>query len=139
LEINCIGHHGGIAGGLQGGHTSINGFTSHNQCVGIRVGGTSDRVWGPHYADVEGSITWNMGCEGTNSLVDWTAAPSQASCFQIGDGGLMWVDGGYSDGNYSPYNANGTATLFVRNGRHGGSNVTAAFPNPTTGSSVVRY
>lgn len=107
IEINCHGHHNGIAG-----NTTTNGSTAHAAGHVIRVNGSYHHNAGPNVADThEGTRSWNLGCVAYKSL-----RSSGSSDFVISTGDAwMWLDtcAGYSS-TYSLV-ASTSTKAFVRN------------------------
>lgn len=81
VEIDCIGS------GSKGGGTS-NGSTSHNSCVGFRIGTDVSGNRGPGFADVNDAITYNVNCTSHSNGPD-----ANAGGFQAEGNAVVYIDG----------------------------------------------
>ena len=86
VEINCEGHHNGIAGDLN----NDNGTTIHAGGKVIRVNGRYHHNKGPNVADVHANTqSWNLGCRAWAS----TSRASNTYNFEVSTRGPeMWLD-----------------------------------------------
>lgn len=101
LELDCQAYD------LTGYDTdnTINAFTSHDDCNGVRINGIGHHTRGPIYADVSGTNVWNLGCV---ALTSTATVLQQKVGFQTFDGSEGWFDSCFADGveqGISAYNA----------------------------------
>jgi hypothetical protein len=86
IEIDCIGRFNG-----DGSESIDNGSTGHTSSRIIRLNSEYHNNIGPNVADVQGSESWNIGC---NSHDSKALAATQQCDFQTQDSGTkMWVEG----------------------------------------------
>lgn len=137
LEVDSYSHHHYPS---DPANVTLNGSTSHDGCVGVRLQTRANHTYGPGIVDVGGAKTWNLACESRDNALVGNAQSDGFQCY--GDGtteveyGRMFLDSCDSSGNDVGVNVLGNATIYITNPGPGG-NVTERLVEST--GAIVDY
>lgn len=111
IEINCTAFSNGDPTDAS---DNDNGSTAHESCRVVRVGTLVDGTQGPQFADIDASMSWNIGCiAGASSASNLT---SQNVGFQAMGTAQVWLDGCTSTGSLAQTSAGPSAQILTRSG-----------------------
>lgn len=108
VELDCSGYSCGWPDGVNNDNVS----TAHEGCLGIRIRTIGGNNYGPTYADVGASKTWNIDCIGFGSAVPSSDANAATKAVTFGayDTAVQWFENSVSrDSVTSTYKTAGAA------------------------------
>ncbi len=124
LTINCVGCHNGVSPS-----TSNNGFTAHEGCSAIDIGGLYLGNFGSASAHVDNDThVWMVGATAGNSPGDVPFSGTSVAAYRAWSGTVkMWLDSCRDCGAPEGINASGGANVYVRGHLGTGSHVGSVY------------